>query len=71
MEHPYIFCVPTDGGTGILRMVFRLNWGENDRLLAAEHRLNLVYLWDGGIGKSLVVGLKRFGRLFLFSFRRA
>ena len=39
-------CVPAAGGTGILRMICRLNWEEIDRFMAAEHRLNLMYWWD-------------------------
>ena len=33
-------CVPAVGGTGILRMICRLNWDGIDRFLAEGHRMN-------------------------------
>ena len=39
--------VPAFGGTGILRIICRLNWEGMDWFLAAEHRVNLNV---GGIG---------------------
>ena len=50
-------CVPAAGGTGILRIIGRLNWEGIDRF-GCRTSVELMYSWDGDRDK-LTVQLKK------------
>ena len=60
-------CVPAAGGTGILRMICRLNWEGIDRF-GCRTSVELMYWWDGDRDK-LTVQLRK-NSLVLCRFRR-